>query len=348
MPAVNTSSFILITGGAGFVGSAVIENLLSKGFSVRAAIRSGSKAALLKSTFSDYVESGKLTFAIVPNFVKPNAFDAAVKDVDAIVHCASPMPPATADIQPDELIQPAVQGTIGLLESAVKNGHKVQRVVVTSSVVTLLQPQQGRYIYTESDWFDLAPELVSQNGVKTPGPLKYVASKVLAERAARNWVEKNKPTFDLVTVLPPWIWGKSVVNDISHFRDQASNGRLLNAIIRGASGQLENYLEVTEFTHVQDVAEGHLKALITPGASGQRLALRGGLVTFQDAFDILNEDPIEGVSVPKGNPGSAKNFVPTTVFSGDKAAKILGMTYRAVDSTVRETVSQAVELGWKQ
>lgn len=149
-------------GGAGFVGSAVIENVLSKGFSVRAAIRSDSKAALLKSTFSDYVESGKLTFAVVPDFVKPNAFDAAVEDVDAIVHCASPLPPTTDDIQPDELIQPAVQGTVGLLESAIKSGHNVQRVVVTSSYVTLLQPQQGRYIYTEVSFCARAPEYIPE------------------------------------------------------------------------------------------------------------------------------------------------------------------------------------------
>jgi nucleoside-diphosphate-sugar epimerase len=48
--------------------------------------------------------------------------------------------------------------------------------------------------------------------VKTPGPIKYVASKVLAERAAWSWVEKNKPTFDLVTVLPPWVWGVSILD----------------------------------------------------------------------------------------------------------------------------------------
>jgi nucleoside-diphosphate-sugar epimerase len=136
-------------GGAGFVGSAVIENLLLKGFSVRAAIRSESKAGLLKSTFNQYIDSGKLTFVVVPDFLEPKAFDAAVKDVDAIIHCASPMPPMTADVQPDELIQPAVKGTIGILESAAKHGSKVKRVIVTSSVVTLLQPQQGKYIYTE-------------------------------------------------------------------------------------------------------------------------------------------------------------------------------------------------------
>jgi nucleoside-diphosphate-sugar epimerase len=136
-------------GGTGFVGSAILQNLLSKGFFVRAAVRSDSRAALVKSTFRSYVDSGKLTFVIVTDILNETAFDDAVKDVDAIVHCASPSPPANPEAHPDEILDPAIKGTIGVMESAAKYGLKVKRVVVTSSVVTLFQPQPGPYVYSE-------------------------------------------------------------------------------------------------------------------------------------------------------------------------------------------------------
>ncbi len=34
-----------------------------------------------------------------------------------------------------------------------------------------------------------------------------MASKVLAERAAWEYIETNKPSYELVSILPPWTWG---------------------------------------------------------------------------------------------------------------------------------------------
>jgi nucleoside-diphosphate-sugar epimerase len=85
----------------------------------------------------------------VPDFTEPGAFDTAVDGVDAIVHVASPLIPEEDGVEPSKLIDPAVKGTIGVLESAHKNGKKVKRVVITSSVVTILEPHTGNYTYTE-------------------------------------------------------------------------------------------------------------------------------------------------------------------------------------------------------
>lgn len=98
--------------------------------------------------------------------------------------------------------------TTGILSDAAKV-PSVKRVVITSSIVTLLEPKEGKYVYSEADWFDTAPKLVEQYGVGASGGIKYIASKVLAERAAWEYVAKNKPSYELVTVLPPWTWGVS-------------------------------------------------------------------------------------------------------------------------------------------
>ena len=213
----------IVSGGTGFVGGSILDDLLQAGFSVRAAVRSPSKSSVLTSTFQSYVDSDKLTFTTVADITDPKAFEQAVKGVDAIVHSASPIMSSDPEVDPQELVTPAVKGTTSVLEAARLYGEDIKRVVLTSSIVTLLQPHEKGYVYTEvrlwivsypvvltghqTDWFEKAPEIIAQYGSKTPSFVKYMASKVLAEKAAWAYMEENKPSFDLATVLPPWVWG---------------------------------------------------------------------------------------------------------------------------------------------
>jgi NAD dependent epimerase/dehydratase family len=82
---------ILLTGANGFIGSHVLALLLLQGHSVRAIIRSQSKASQVLSDFPNYVT--KLDFGIVPDITSPSAFDNIVKSdppFDAVIHTASP------------------------------------------------------------------------------------------------------------------------------------------------------------------------------------------------------------------------------------------------------------------
>lgn len=63
---------------------------------------------------------------------RPGTFDEAVESVEGIAHIASPFHYKVTDPHRD-LINPAVNGTIGLLESARKFGKDVKRIVITSS-----------------------------------------------------------------------------------------------------------------------------------------------------------------------------------------------------------------------
>ena len=82
---------ILITGANGFVASWLIREFLEHGYTVRGTVRSLDKANHLRKVFQDAVESGRLEFVEVPDFLVPDAFDEAVKGVDAIAHVATPL-----------------------------------------------------------------------------------------------------------------------------------------------------------------------------------------------------------------------------------------------------------------
>lgn len=179
-----------------------MANLLDNNFAVRAVVRSLPKAAPLQRVFKSYVDAGKLTFVVVPDITAPSAFTSALSGIDGAIHCASPMVPSDPNANPQDVIGPAVEGTLRILQDAAKV-DTIKRIVVTSSVVALLEPKEVKYAYTEVDWFDTAPKIVQQQGKKAPGGLKYVASKVLAEHAAWDWVERTTPHSNLSQCFLP-------------------------------------------------------------------------------------------------------------------------------------------------
>ena len=144
-----------------------------------------------------------------PDCILPQdgAFDEAVKGVDAIVHTASPVTDKGED--PTQLIVPAVQGTVGILASALKHGPSVKRIVVTASIGSVHEFISEPKVYSETDWNDLAVHEVETKGAAAPPLSMYCASKTLAERAAwAFWkAHREEVGWDLVVLhsaRPGW------------------------------------------------------------------------------------------------------------------------------------------------
>lgn len=58
--------------------------------------------------------------------------------------------PVTAKAEdPQDTIGPAVSGTTGILESVLRFGGNVKRIVITSSSASATEPKDGPYTYTE-------------------------------------------------------------------------------------------------------------------------------------------------------------------------------------------------------
>lgn len=347
MTVVTPPALILVTGSTGFIGAAIIENLLAKGFSVRAVARSEEKSLRLSATFASAVKEKRLTFVVIPDLAHPAAFAEAIEGVEGIIHCAAPSPTNDTGVHPDVIITPTVGSTIEILEAASKSST-VKRVITTSSYVTLWEPREGKYMQTEKDWFDTAPKLVQEQGVKATGGLIYIAAKVVSERAAWKWVEENKPAFDYTAILPSRVWGKDILGNPDSIREGTAHFEILNKISSGLSGQLNesDYLTAVEITDVRDIAEGHVRALTTPEAGGERIVLKGATVTWQEVFDIINQAKLDGLAAPVGNPGSGKGITPDQHVSAEKAERILKMVYRPKEVTILDFITQARDFGW--
>ena len=82
---------VLITGGSGHLGFRTLVFALHSGYRIRAAVRSPSKAALIREAKSIQAHLDKLEFVVVPEILADGAYDEAVKGVDYILHVASPI-----------------------------------------------------------------------------------------------------------------------------------------------------------------------------------------------------------------------------------------------------------------
>ncbi|KAJ3529036.1 hypothetical protein NM688_g7911 [Phlebia brevispora] len=99
---------VLVTGSTGFVGAHIVDELLRRGIKVKAAARSHEKAERMLHDRAQYKDL--LGFRYVGDLTDPNVFDDAAKDVDAIIHTASPVAPGKGDLEANFMI-PAIVGT---------------------------------------------------------------------------------------------------------------------------------------------------------------------------------------------------------------------------------------------
>ncbi|KAG8747006.1 methylglyoxal reductase (NADPH-dependent) gre2 [Ceratobasidium sp. 414] len=288
----------------------------------------------------DLFKSDKFSYVIVGDIAQDGAFDEAVKGVDAVAHTASPFHFQADD--PQTLIEPAVKGTVGILKSIEKNGPGVQRVVVTSSVAAILNTSRPTgTIYTEVDWNTFSTKEVEEKGKGAAGGDKYRASKTLAERAAWAEVETKKPTWDLATINPPMVFGPILqqVDDPSNLNTSVA---MLYKIIHAKEGETsqETLLQPNmNFVDVRDVALAHMRALEVPEAGGQRFITAGGALCWQDALDVLPPPH------PRGTPGAGKSLT-HSVFDASKARKVLGIEFKGLEESVRDTELGLRKRGW--
>ncbi|ORX38574.1 D-lactaldehyde dehydrogenase [Kockovaella imperatae] len=341
MPVISKGNLVLVTGASGFVGSHVSQHFLKGGFKVRGTVRSESKGEYLKKLFKN---DGDFDYVIVDDIAKDGAFDEAVKGVDAVAHTASPFY-VTNIKSTDELIQPALHGTTGILKSIQKNNPDVKRVVVTSSVSAIMcvASKKAPYTYTEKDWNVDSVGIVEEKGVDAPGLHIYNASKTLAERSLWDFVEKNKPNWEAVTINPPVIFGEIIHECPTPEKLNTSVARVYEW---AAGKKTEKDLPAAggNWVDVHNVAEGHVLALTKPDAAGERFIVGNGPFAGQDICDVIHKRFPDLKDVPVGKPGTHDEITKdANVFDGSKAHKELGIQYVSLEDSVYQTVKSVRE-----
>ncbi|OSX58892.1 hypothetical protein POSPLADRAFT_1059984 [Postia placenta MAD-698-R-SB12] len=341
MPAV-TSGKILVSGANGFVAVWVVKSLLERGYTVRATVRSENKGTHLRKIFASYGD--KLELVTVPDITTAGAFDEAVKGVDAIEHTASPFH-FKAD-EPEEMITPAVHGTVRILESVAAHGTSVKRVIVTSSVAAVFTAQSTPRTFSEVDWNEGSINDCKANGRNAHPVSKYCASKTLAERAAWEFMEKNKGklAWDLVVLNPPYVFGPLLHEVSGPDALNESSQEWYDAVVKSTLSPKDLSTTGAEWIDVRDLGDLHALALEKEEAGGQRLLISGGLWKWQD---WVNASRKAGADVAPGDTTyDPKTTTHLTVYDVSKSSKIFGFKYRTMDETTRDILADFKSRGW--
>jgi len=328
MTSVKSPNKVLVTGANGFIATWIVQVLINRGYSVVGTVRSVPKGTFMKQLFGD-----KFEFAVVGDLAEVDAFDEVVKSVspDAIIHTPTPVVLDPSG-DPETTIRQAVQGTLGVLQSAQRFGSKVKRVVITSSVVSLLGPNPS-YTYTENDWNTQAEQIIEREGKNTPLKPRYHASKKRAEQAAWKFINENKDLhFDITTILPCLVWGPILHN----VEDVNSLNATIEIFRKGIINQvvpkpLPNYL-----VDVRDVALAHVLALQTPEAGGERIIVSNQHFFWHQLTDVLIQ---AGHPVTPHEPEDT-SIPPAISIENSKSKKILGLNYRPYQETAVDTYAE--------
>jgi UDP-glucose 4-epimerase len=122
---------ILITGGTGSLGSALVAEFLSRGVRrVGVFSRDEYKQARLTQRFSD--AEGRLEL-IVGDIRDQSSVERAIKGFEAVVHAAALKRVSTAERFVSEAVRTNVRGTENLVAAVTRGPSTVQRVVGVSS-----------------------------------------------------------------------------------------------------------------------------------------------------------------------------------------------------------------------
>jgi nucleoside-diphosphate-sugar epimerase len=253
-----TQQHVLVTGGSGFIGGHCILQLLEQGYRVRTTVRSLSREAAVRGVLAEagMVRGDALSF-VEADLTGDAGWTDAVAGCDFVLHVASPVRPGHVD-NPDEVIVPAREGTLRVLRAARDAG--VSRVVLTSAfhAAGWGHPRDDDHVFTEADW----------TVVGAPGVDAYGEAKTRAERAAWDFVGTEGGSTELVTLLPVAVMGPVMGKDVSG----ANN--IVKRLLSGAvPGYPDLYFPIVD---VRDVATGHLLAMATKDAAGQRFLLSNG------------------------------------------------------------------------
>ena len=339
---------VLVTGASGFIATHIVQQLLLGGkVKVRGTVRSlknESKTAPLMKLVPDAKYPLELVEA---DLLNEESWIQAVNGCDYVYHTASPLP---FDVPRDEneIIKPAVEGTLNVLKACTAAGS-VKRVVVTGSAISYC----GSFNAKRDAPFN------EEDRADETDTMPYEKSKILAEKATWDYVEKleEDKKFEIVVVHPTFVFGPPLTPESA----KGASLLLIRNLLTKASPVLISLS--TPLVDVRDVAAAHISAMETPKAAGQRYCLHSGTNTWlKEIAEIISSEfgqqgykipswvmPKFGLRIISVFDSTVRRLYPAVgnilLFSNEKMKSELGIEPRDPKETVIDSCYGLIEQG---
>lgn len=316
-----------VTGGTGFIGSAVIRRLLANGIQVRALVRPHANTIMLENLPVERCTGDLSNVSVLLE---------GMRGCDWVFHVAALY--AYWGYSWEDFYQTNVEGTRHVLEAA--RNSEVKRIVYTSSIACLGTPPDG-----------------TPGNEDTPVTIRdmigyYKRSKFMAEEVARDFASHGLPVVIVNPAAPVGIGDHK----------PTQTGKMILDFLKGKMlAYVDTGLTIVD---VDDVAQGQLLAL-ERGRIGERYILGGENLSLKQVLDILAEvsgrPPVKlriprslamiwaylDTSIARLNPNHIPTATPEAVrvskkkeyFSSAKAMRELGYTFAPAREALRKAVT---------
>jgi UDP-glucose 4-epimerase len=311
---------VLVTGGAGFVGSHVCVALSEAGHEP-VILDNFSNA---KSDVPDRI--GQITGEEIEvhkaDIRDPQMLDGifASSGFDAVVHCAALKAVGESVAQPLRYYDNNVSGTIELLE--MMDRHGVKRLVFSSSAT----------VYGDPDHLPVTEESDATRATNPYGWSKVMMEQVMRDlyQASPDWSFALLRYFNPVGAHPSGIIGEDPAdepNNLMPYIAQVASGRRSRLSVFGDDYPTRDGTGVRDYVHVSDLAEGHVAVLEAMDPEGGLLIYNLGTGRGTSVLEMVAAfEAATGVKIPYEVVGRRPGDVAETWASVDKIARELGWT----------------------
>jgi dihydroflavonol-4-reductase len=323
----------VVTGASGFVGGAVVSELIGAGYSVRATARSRAAQSAIER-----IDGPGRVAVVSADLLEPDSLAEAFAGANLVVHAAGIVAACRRD--PSAMLRANVLGTRNAVTAAAR--ANVPRFVLTSSAATIgeLPGEVAREDTRHRGWFLSA----------------YERSKAQAEAAA--FALARDLGLEIVAVNPASVQGPGRADGTARVLIAAARGRLPVFVRTRVS-----------FVDVADCARGHVLAA-TNGRPGERYLLSGATLSTEDVLELVRGITRRGrrpIALPAGVVVAAAGAVEAAcwlarrdppicrevaaavahgrAYDGSRATRELGLQYTSADETIRRTLVWLRETG---
>ncbi|WP_417360038.1 UDP-glucose 4-epimerase GalE [Gallaecimonas pentaromativorans] len=325
---------ILVTGGAGYIGSHTVLELLSEGHEVLVLDN------LSNSTTESLARVARLT-GCEPSFVEGDILDRALLDslfaqypIEAVIHFAGLKAVGESVQQPLRYYQNNVTGTLTLCEAMAKAG--VFKLVFSSSAT----------VYGDPQTVPLTEQSPTGGTTNPYGTSKYMVERVLADlaKADERWAIAVLRYFNPVGAHESGLIGEDpngIPNNLLPYISQVAVGRLKELQVFGDDYSTPDGTGVRDYIHVVDLAKGHLCALnklkVQQGWQAYNLGTGNGysVLDMVKAFEEAAQRPVPYKVVPR-RPGDIATCFADPQFAAEQ------LEWRA-----QKTLQQMMQDAWR-